>query len=64
MRLGILGQTGREILGRRQIGLAGLFVEQPDPAGVQPEQVGDLSQNRLQCLIHLHRGVEGLQQCC
>ena len=56
--MGIGAQRGRQILSGGQIRLARLVVEQPDPAGAQIEQRGDLRQRRVQRLVEVHRLIE------
>jgi hypothetical protein len=46
----VIAETGGQVLGRCQVRLKRALVQQPDPTGLQAEQLGDLGQ----------RGGEGL----
>ena len=56
----LAGQAGRQVLGRGQVMLAVLRVEQPDPARVEFEQFGRLGEGSAQRTVQVHRLVESL----
>jgi hypothetical protein len=55
----VTGQAGRQVEGGGQVGVAGVFAQQPDPAGAEVQQVGHASEDHLQGLRQVDFAVEG-----
>ncbi len=58
--MGILGERRGQIQRRTEVRFAVLFIQQPDPASVQPKQLRHLGERGAKHLVHIHGAIERL----